>query len=72
MNKLPGMALIVVCVLGLAACRQEHPADPPGDNPAPTADAHQPDAPARYATDAQETRVGESPEADEEAPRAQR
>ena len=72
MNKSPGFALVLLCVLGLAACRQEHPADPPADNPAPTAEAHQPEAPARYATGAQETRVGEDPEADEQQPRTQR
>jgi len=62
----------LVAALCLPACRQEHPADPARDNPAPTAEAHQPEADARYATGAQETRVGEDPEADEQRPRAQR
>lgn len=66
------MAFAVLAAIPLAACRQEHPADPAPDNPAPTAEAHAPENPVRYATDAQETRVGEDPEADREQPRAQR
>src|SRR5690606_13745147 len=66
------MAFAVLAAIPLAACRQEHPADPALDNPAPTAEAHAPENPVRYATDAQETRVGEDPEADKEQPRAQR
>lgn len=72
MNKPLVLALVLLSALALAACREQHPADPPADNPAPTADAHQPEAPARYATGAQETRVGEDPEADRKEPPAQR
>lgn len=72
MNKLLGIALAVMAATALAACREQHPADPPADNPAPTAEAHQPEAPARYATGAQETRAGDDPETDEQQPRGQR
>jgi len=66
------LAVALVAATWLSACREEHPADPAQDNPAPTAEAHSPENPVRYATDAQETRVGEDPEADKEQPRAQR
>lgn len=68
MNMPPLLAPALLSALALAACREQHPADPPADNPAPTADAHQPEAPDRYATGAQETRVGEDPHADEQEP----
>ena len=72
MRTLLPFALAALAALGLCACRQEHPADPPADNPAPTAEAHQPEAPARYATGAQETRVGEDPDVDAQEPKTQR
>lgn len=71
-TPLAALALALLAVGALSACREEHPVDPTQDNPAPTAEAHEPAQPARYATGAQETRVGDDPEADEEQPRAQR
>ncbi|WP_372012631.1 hypothetical protein [Pseudoxanthomonas sp. 10H] len=60
-NTFTGTTTLLMLALALAACRQE----PAEGNPAPTADAHQPETPSPYGTGAQETRSNdEAKEAD--------
>ena len=54
MNRHTLVALCALAIFGLPACREAGP--PAAENPAPTADAHEPEGANRYGTSAQDTR----------------